>query len=87
MLPALGFFEALLFPSATTIVSNVSCRESQGQVLGIYNSVQWAAIGLTPLFSGSFVAIYPYLPFTVGAAAMFFALILFVANRQKKLVS
>lgn len=87
MLPALGFFEALLFPSATTIVSNISGKESQGQVLGIYNSVQWAAIGLTPLFSGSFVAIYPYLPFTVGATAMFFALVLFVTDRQKKIIS
>ncbi|KAG6559113.1 Tetracycline resistance protein [Candidatus Rhabdochlamydia oedothoracis] len=84
MLPALAFFEALLFPSATTIVSNVSDKQSQGHILGIYNSVQWAAIGLTPLFSGSFVAIYPYLPFVVGAMAMFFALIVFIANNRPK---
>lgn len=82
ILPALAFFEALLFPSATTIVSNVSDKQSQGHILGVYNSVQWAAIGLTPLFSGSFVAIYPYLPFVVGATAMFFALIVFIANNK-----
>lgn len=82
MLPALAFFEALLFPSATTIVSNVSDKQSQGHILGIYNSVQWAAIGLTPLFSGSFVAIYPYLPFVVGAMSMFFALVVFIYNNR-----
>lgn len=87
ILPALAFFEALLFPSVTTIVSNSSDKQSQGHVLGIYNSVQWAAIGLTPLFSGSFVAIYPYLPFTVGAMSMFFALIVFItSNRHKDLI-
>ncbi|MGB7128924.1 MAG: MFS transporter [Candidatus Rhabdochlamydia sp.] len=87
MLPALAFFEALLFPSATTIVSNVSDKQSQGHILGIYNSVQWAAIGLTPLFSGSFVAIYPYLPFAIGAMSMFFALIVFIANNRPKILS
>jgi DHA1 family tetracycline resistance protein-like MFS transporter len=86
LLPGLCFFEALLFPSTATIVSNCSDKGSEGQVLGIYNSVQWAAIGLTPLFSGSFVALNPYLPFIVGSIAMFCALILFIANNgQKKL--
>lgn len=86
VLPALCFFEALLFPCTTTLVSNIGDKESQGQVLGIYNSVQWAAIGLTPLFSGSLVAMYPYLPLIVGAIAMFSACILFMANnRYKKL--
>lgn len=84
LLPALAFFEALLFPSTTTIVSNVSDKQSQGRILGLYNSVQWAAVGLTPLFSGSFVAIYPYLPFFVGAMAMFFAFIVFIANNRDK---
>ena len=87
MLPALAFFEALLFPSATTIVSNVSDKQSQGHILGIYNAVQWAAIGLTPLFSGSLVAIYPYLPFVVGAMAMFFALIVFITIIEAKTLS
>ncbi|PWU15560.1 MAG: hypothetical protein C5B45_02250 [Chlamydiae bacterium] len=87
MLPALAFFEALLFPSATTIVSNVSNKQSQGHILGVYNSVQWAAIGLTPLFSGSFVAVYPYLPFVVGAMSMFFAFIVFIANNRSKILS
>ncbi|MGL5627434.1 MAG: MFS transporter [Candidatus Rhabdochlamydia sp.] len=88
ILPALAFFEALLFPSTTTIVSNVSDKKLQGHILGVYNSVQWAGIGLTPLFSGSFVAIYPYLPFVVGATAMFFALMVFIANNKwNKLIS
>ncbi|MDR2539741.1 MAG: hypothetical protein LBC45_03975 [Chlamydiales bacterium] len=65
----------------------MSDKQSQGHVLGIYNSVQWAAIGLTPLFSGSFVAIYPYLPFIVGAVSMFFALIVFIATIQANSLS
>lgn len=76
LIPWIALAEALIFPSAATLVSNWSRKEVQGEVLGIHNSVQWAAIGITPMFSGSLVALYPHLPITVGSVAMFCAFFL-----------
>lgn len=85
LLPCIAFSQSLIFPSAATLVSNLSSREAQGEVLGIYNSIQWAAIALPPLFSGSLVALYPYLPVMVGSICMLaaFVLFLFIFSRKK----
>lgn len=63
------FFEALVYPSASTVVSDLSGNDEQGGNLGIHQSMQAAGIALAPLFSGSLVALYPYLPIAVGAIA------------------
>lgn len=87
IIPFIAFSVAFVSPTAATIVSNLSSRESQGKMLGIYNSVQQAAIGITPLFSGSLVALYPHLPVTVGSFCMLFAFVLLIWNLRKKRVS
>ena len=74
IIPFLAFFEAFVFPSSATLVSNLSDKQMQGEALGLYNSIQWAAIGLAPLFSGSLVASYPHLPATVASVCMFCSL-------------
>lgn len=84
LIPWIALAEALIFPTAATLVSNWSRKEVQGEVLGIHNSVQWAAIGITPMFSGSLVALYPHLPVTVGSIAMFSAFILALWFFRKK---
>lgn len=72
-LPAIALFEAFISPTITTLVSNLSSKEAQGEMLGISNSLQWAAIALSPMFSGSFVALYPHLPVTVASGCMLVA--------------
>ena len=72
-LPAIALFEAFISPTITTLVSDLSSKESQGEMLGISNSLQWAAIALSPMFSGSFVALYPHLPVTVASGCMLMA--------------
>jgi DHA1 family tetracycline resistance protein-like MFS transporter len=71
VLPLVVLPEALIQPAATAIVSNLTPPDSQGEMLGIHNSIQWAGIGLAPLFSGSLVALYPFLPITVCSICMF----------------
>lgn len=83
ILPFLAFFESLISPTASTLVSSLSDKEAQGEVLGIYNSVQWAAIGFAPLFSGSVVALIPHLPITVACFAMFLASFVFIKVFKK----
>jgi DHA1 family tetracycline resistance protein-like MFS transporter len=63
------FFEALIYPSASTIVSDLSAIDEQGENLGIHQSVQAAGIAFAPLFSGSIVAANPTLPIWVGSFA------------------
>ncbi len=84
ILPLIAFFQAFVFPITATMVSDACGKETQGEVLGLYSSVQWAAIALPPLFSGSLVAIYPYLPIVVGSIAMFFACGLFLWQFRKQ---
>jgi MFS transporter, DHA1 family, tetracycline resistance protein len=83
LLPFLVFFESMIFPTASTLVSNLSSKEAQGEVLGIHNSIQWAAIGFAPLFSGSIVALFPHLPITVAVSAMLMALVVFLKVFKK----
>lgn len=84
VIPFIAFFDAMIFPNASTLVSNLSDKEAQGEVLGIHNSVQWAAIGFAPLFTGSAVALIPHLPITVAMVAMLIAFFVFMRAFRKK---
>lgn len=77
VIPVVTFFESLIGPTCSTLVSRLSAKEEQGEVFGIYNSVQCVAVGFTPMFSGSFVALYPYLPIKGASIAMFLAMSVF----------
>lgn len=67
VIPFMMFFLAFSYPTATTIVSNKASKESQGEVLGVYQSVGAAAMGLSPLFVGSAIGAYPSLTAWGGA--------------------
>lgn len=83
MLPLIAFAEAFITPTSTTLVSNFSPLEQQGKMLGVHNSVQSIAIGLSPLFSGSLVALYPHLPVTISSVCMLMAFGLFLLVSRK----
>jgi len=78
LVPCIALAQALVFPAAATLVSNSAGSESQGEMMGIHNSVQSAAIAIPPLFSGPFVALYPHLPVTVGSGCMLVAFLIFL---------
>jgi DHA1 family tetracycline resistance protein-like MFS transporter len=85
-LPFVALAESLIQPTASALVSDLTPAESQGEMLGIHNSIQWAAIGIAPLFSGSFVALYPHLPITVSSCCMFVtgAIFLFFLKKSRQ---
>lgn len=87
ILPFLAFSEAFIYPTASALVSDLSPKEQQGEMLGINNSVQWAAIGISPLCSGTFVALYPHLPLSVSSVTMFIAFLFFLWVLKKKKIS
>jgi DHA1 family tetracycline resistance protein-like MFS transporter len=63
MLCALAF----AYPTVTTIISNGTCDKSQGGILGVYQSVCAAAMGLCPLIVGSAIGALPSLTAWCGA--------------------
>lgn len=64
---------AFAYPTATTIISNCTCSKTQGGILGVYQSVCAAAMGLSPLVVGSAVGAYPSLTAWGGALCFVFA--------------
>ena len=64
---------AFAYPTATTLISNRASAKSQGEVLGVYQSVGAAAMGLSPLFVGSAIGAYPALTAWGGAFCLLLA--------------
>lgn len=72
-LPFQHFLIALLFPTASAMISNWVKEGAQGEIMGILQSVQAGAFALSPLLSGILVGLDADMPILVGGAAMFLA--------------
>lgn len=72
-IPVQQYFIALIFPVAATIISNMSSDETQGEVMGIYQSVQSLAVVVGPLVSGMLLGFSFLMPLIVGACALLLA--------------
>lgn len=68
---------AIGFPAATAVVSNQAGEDNQGEILGIFLSVQALAMGLTPLLFGFFVGWYPVFAVWGGICSMAVAAVAF----------
>lgn len=71
--PWIQFFIALIFPTSTTLVSNSVDSSSQGEVLGVMQSIQSAGFVVSPLISGTLLGISTQMPVIVGGLAMLLA--------------
>jgi MFS family permease len=65
------YFAAMVWPSATALVSNSVSPAVQGEVLGVLASVNSLAYAISPLCSGTSVGAYPAFPMVMGGAIMF----------------
>lgn len=79
-LPMLNFILALFYPVASTYVSNSAPEDAQGEILGIYHSVQALALIISPLFSGFLVGAIPTMPIYLGSTLMLIGGVIFTAN-------
>lgn len=82
-LPLLMFFLASSFPTLASIVSNKTDRRIQGEVLGIFYSIQGCAMGLSPMFVGSLIGTYPALTGWGSAVMMVLACLAFLIGGQE----
>ncbi|VHO03124.1 MFS transporter [Candidatus Rhabdochlamydia sp. T3358] len=81
------FFTSFVMPTATTLVSNKASAEVQGEALGIFTSVNAAALILSPLFSGSIVGAYPMLPMWVGGSIKLLSALIGIVIFRKSFLS
>jgi DHA1 family tetracycline resistance protein-like MFS transporter len=65
-------------PNTIAIVSSLADRKSQGEILGINQSVQSLAIGTPPLFAGILAAYSIYLPIVGASVFVLAAWVVFV---------
>ena len=66
-MPLIAIAQGLIFPNYTAIISNLAGRESQGEIFGINQSVQSAALFMPPIISGVIAAIDFTLPIVASA--------------------
>ena len=71
----------MAYPSAQTIVSNRASVDQQGEVLGVYQSIGAAALGLSPILVGFAVGAYPTLAAWGGASCLILSSLFFWFER------
>jgi DHA1 family tetracycline resistance protein-like MFS transporter len=75
---------AIGFPTATAVVSNRCTDDCQGEVLGIFQSIQALAMGINPLFFGALVGFYPVASVWGGVISMMIAAVAFWSSPMRK---
>ncbi len=85
-LPFQHFLIALLFPTASAMVSNWVKEGAQGEMMGILQSVQAAAFAFSPLLSGVVVGLNYDMPIIVGGIAMFLAALVLGIGISKEIL-
>lgn len=87
ILPLVSISNGLTMPNQTAIVSNMTEKTKQGEILGINQSIQSLASAIPPIIAGIIVSIDKILPITVSATCIFIAWLIFVLFfRPKKLL-
>jgi MFS transporter, DHA1 family, tetracycline resistance protein len=78
IIPFLAVANGLTMPNMTGLISNITSREDQGEVLGVNQSVQALAMAIPPLIAGFFAAIYFVLPVIIGSLTILAAWLVFM---------
>ncbi len=84
VLPLLALFQGLSQPASTTIISDLSSQDSQGEVLGINQSIQSLAMAIPPIIAGVIAGIHLNLPIVSASALTFVGWFIFVLFFHKK---
>lgn len=84
ILPFVAISNGLTQPNVIAIVSNLAGEESQGEVLGINQSIQSLAMTIPPVIAGFVASVHPGLPTLIGSGFVFLAWMLFVFVFRRK---
>ncbi len=78
IIPFLAIFQGLSVPTSTALVSNLTKEDSQGEVLGINQSIQSLGQGIPPIVAGVVVAWHMNAPIIVAAIVTLLGWYIFV---------
>ena len=73
VLPLVALFEGFILPNTTTLISSSAEDEVQGEVLGIYQSVQALAQVFPPIIAGFIASLNESLPIVAAGVSMLIA--------------
>lgn len=82
-IPFLIVFQGLCFPSLLAIVSNKASIKTQGETIGINQSVQSLASAIPAFLASGFMSKWINFPFYFGAATTLFAWVIFISKKNK----
>ena len=71
------YFTSFTSPTSSTLLSDAVSDSSQGEMLGILNSVNTAAMILSPLLSGACIGPHPGMPMWIGGSTLLLAAIIY----------
>lgn len=77
-------FTGLTNPNSTALISNLTDKRSQGEIMGINQSLQSLAQAIPPLIAGFIVKFNIYLPTIFASLSIFIAGLIFVIYFNKK---
>lgn len=78
IIPFISIFQGLSFPNLTTLVSNETGKESQGEGLGLNQSVHSMGQIFPPVIAGFIAIIHPNLPILISGACLIVAWLTFI---------
>jgi len=81
--PFIAVFNGLSTPNLTTVISDLAPASSQGEILGINQSVQAMAQAIPPIIGGLIVAQYHTYPIIASGFITLFAWFFFLAHARK----
>ena len=81
MIPIMNGFT---YPNYTALISNLSGPESQGEIMGITQSIQSLGMAIPPIIAGLIVSAHINLPIMVASIITFLAWLLFVTTFRKE---
>lgn len=88
VIPLVSVFQGLTQPNSTAVISDFAGAESQGEIMGINQSVQSMAMAIPALAAGALSAYSPSAPIVAAAAVTLMAWLVFVfafdAKRRTK---
>lgn len=84
VLPVVAIAQGLTYPNSTAIISNLADKSSQGEVMGISQSMQALAQSVTPVIAGFITLWYLNLPIVIASILTFVGWLVFVLFFRKK---
>ncbi len=78
VMPVVAICQGLLQPNVTALISDMGHDDSQGEILGINQSIQSLAQAIPPILAGLIASIHSSLPIVVGSLATLLAWWIFV---------